>query len=371
MNISDQELKDLYELAPCGFHSLDSNGVFLHVNQTELDWLGYTYVEMVGRMKLSDILTLEGQQKFEQNFQRFKSTGEVRDLEFDFVRKDRTLLPVLLSANAVNDAQGKFRMSRSVVYNLTQRLRSHVWFRAILNAAPDAMIITSRSGDILLANTQAEKLFGYRTAEMRGLQVETLLPEPLRANHIRQRNNFFEEPKARPMGTGFEMSGLRKDGTEFPVEVSLSPLEFDRMLVAVAAVRDLTERRRTEEIARRSHAQYRLLFENSMDGILLTSPDGAILEANPSACRILGRTREALLQAGREGVLDTSDPALARFIEERARTGKATAELRGRRGDGTLFPQEVSSVVFEDDEGRKCSCVIFRDITGRKNAPQQ
>ena len=371
MNISDQEIKDLYELAPCGFHALDPNGVFLHVNQTELDWLGYHAAEMIGRMKLSDILTLEGQHKFEQNFQRFKSTGTARDLEFDFVRKDGTLLPVVISANAVRDGQGKFLMSRSVVYNLTERLRSHVWFRAILNAAPDAMIITSRSGDILLANTQAENLFGYRAGEMRGLQVETLLPEPLRINHIRQRNRFFDAPKPRPMGSGFEMSGLRRDGTEFPVEVSLSPLEFDRMLVAVAAVRDLTERRRTEEIARRSHAQYRLLFENSMDGILLTSPDGIILEANPSACRILGRAREALLQAGREGVLDTSDPALVRFIEERARTGKATAELRARRGDGALFPLEVSSVVFQDDDGRKCSCVIFRDITGRKSARQE
>jgi len=75
MNISDQEIKDLYELAPCGFHALDPNGVFLHVNQTELDWLGYHAAEMIGRMKLSDILTLEGQHKFEQNFQRFKSTG--------------------------------------------------------------------------------------------------------------------------------------------------------------------------------------------------------------------------------------------------------------------------------------------------------
>jgi len=368
MNISEHELVDLYEHAPCGFHALDSNGVFLHVNQTEIDWLGYSYDEMVGRMKLTDILTLEGLHTFEQNFQRFKTAGAVRDLEFDLVRRDGTLLPVLVSATAVSDREGRYVMSRSVVYNLSERLRSHVWFRAILDAAPDAMIIASRSGDILLANAQAEKLFGYRADEMRGRQVEMLLPEQVRASHVRHRANFFVEPQARPMGIGYEMRGLRKDGTEFPVEVSLSPLEFDQMLVAVAAIRDLTERRTNEERVRRSQAQYRLLFENSMDGILLTSPDGAIIEANPSACRILGRAREAVLVAGREGVLDTSDPAFARFIEERKRTGKATGELRGRRGDGTLFPQEVSSVVFEDADGRECSCVIFRDITARKEA---
>lgn len=368
MNISEQELVDLYEHAPCGFHSLDSSGVFIHVNQTELHWLGYNYDEMVRRMKLTDILTLEGRHTFEQNFQRLKTAGAVRDLELDFVRRDGTLLPVLVSATAVSDRQGRYLMSRSVVYNLTDRLRSHVWFRAILDAAPDAMIIASRSGDILMANVQAEKLFGYRAGELRDLQVEMLLPEQVRARHAGYRASFFVEPRARPMGLGYEMRGLRKDGTEFPIEVSLSPLEFDRILVAVAAIRDLTERLSNEERVRRSQAQYRLLVENSMDGILLTSPDGAILEANPSACRILGRTREALLQAGRDGVLDTSDPAVARFIEERKKTGRATGELRGRRGDGTLFPQEVSSVVFEDADGRECSCVIFRDITARKQA---
>lgn len=368
MNISDHELIDLYEHAPCGFHALDSRGAFLHVNQTELDWLGYSYDEMVGRMKLPDILTLEGQQAFERNFQRFKMAGTVRDLELDFVRKDSTLLPVLVSATAVSDGQGKYRMSRSVVYNLSDRLRAHSWFRAILDAAPDAMIVASRTGDILLANTQAEKLFGYRSDEMRGRSVEMLLPEQTRANHVRHRADFFVEPKPRPMGIGCEMLGLRKDGSEISVEISLSPLEFDRTLVVVAAVRDLTERHKSEENARRSYAQYRLLFENSMDGILLTLPDGKILEANPSACRILGRTREDVLKAGREGILDTSDPAVARFVEEHRSTGRAMGELRGRRGDGTLFPVEVSAVVFEDDQGKKCSCAIFRDIGARKQA---
>lgn len=368
MNIPEQELVDLYEHAPCGFHVLNSEGLFLHVNQTELDWLGYGYDEMVDRMKLTDILTLEGRHIFEQNFRRLIRAGEVRDLEFDLIRKDGTFLPVLVSATTVTDPEGKHLMSRSVIYNMAERLRSHVWFKAILDAAPDAMFITSRSGDILLTNMQAEKLFGYRIDEMRGQSVEMLLPAQSRKKHVKHRANFFHEPKARPMGIGYEMLGLKKDGTEFPVEISLSPLEFDHMLVAVAAVRDLTEHRRTEEKARRSQAQYRLLFENSMDGILLTLPDGTILQANPSACRILGRTREAVLAAGREGVLDTSDPAVARFIEERQKTGRAAGELRGRRGDGTLFPQEVSSVIFEDDQGRECSCVIFRDITARKEA---
>jgi PAS domain S-box-containing protein len=117
-----------------------------------------------------------------------------------------------------------------------------------------------------------------------------------------------------------------------------------------------------------SDPRYRLLFENSMDGILLTSPDGKILDASPSACRILGRTREQIIDAGRDGLIDTSDPNLPRLIEERQRHGRAHGELTARRADGSLFPFEFSSAVFSDSEGNQRTCIIFRDISPRKSA---
>jgi len=117
-----------------------------------------------------------------------------------------------------------------------------------------------------------------------------------------------------------------------------------------------------------SEARYRLLFENSMDGILLTAPDGRIFDANPSACSIFERTREQIIAAGRDGLMDTSDPALARLIEQRKRTGKAHGELMARHPDGTTFPIEISSVVFPDTEGNEFTCIILRDITRRKRA---
>jgi PAS domain S-box-containing protein len=117
-----------------------------------------------------------------------------------------------------------------------------------------------------------------------------------------------------------------------------------------------------------SDIRFRLLFENSMDGILLTSPNGRILDANPSACSILGRTRTQIIAEGREGVLDTSDPALAFAIEERKRTGRFHGELTARRSDGSRFPMEVSSVIFPDAEGSEFTCIIIRDISSRKRA---
>jgi len=113
---------------------------------------------------------------------------------------------------------------------------------------------------------------------------------------------------------------------------------------------------------------YEMLFENSLDGIMLTVPDGAILDANPAACRIMGRTREEILREGRQGLMDTSDPRLAVLVEERKRTGKTHGELTARRKDGTLFPVEISSVVFDNSEGNARTCLIIRDISQRKAA---
>jgi PAS domain S-box-containing protein len=116
---------------------------------------------------------------------------------------------------------------------------------------------------------------------------------------------------------------------------------------------------------------YQMLFQNSMDGIMLTSPDGHILDANPAACRIFARTREEILLAGREGLIDISDPRLPGLIAERNRSGKAHGELLARRKDGTLFAMEFSSVIFHDPAGNTRTCLIFRDISGRKAADDE
>lgn len=115
-----------------------------------------------------------------------------------------------------------------------------------------------------------------------------------------------------------------------------------------------------------SQALYQLLFQNGLDGLLLTAPDGSVLDANHAACKILGRTREEILCEGRQGLVDNSDPRLSVLISERQRTGRAHGELRARRKDGTLFPIEISSVVFQGPHGESRTCLIIRDITERK-----
>jgi len=114
-------IQDLYDNAPCGYHSLDADGVFVQMNNTELKWLGYTRDEVVGRMKFSDILTADSLNSFQKNFPGFKKRGWVNDLEFELFRKDGSTLPVLLSATAIKDEAGNYLMSRSTAYNLGDR----------------------------------------------------------------------------------------------------------------------------------------------------------------------------------------------------------------------------------------------------------
>jgi PAS domain S-box-containing protein len=131
---------------------------------------------------------------------------------------------------------------------------------------------------------------------------------------------------------------------------------------------ELAERKRAEEELRESEVRYRALFENSLDAALLTVPDGNILAANPTACRLFGRTEEEICALGREALVNTSDPRLEVLLEERARTGKASGELTFIRRDGTSFPGEVSSVLFRDKSGALRTSMIVRDISQRKQA---
>jgi len=129
--------------------------------------------------------------------------------------------------------------------------------------------------------------------------------------------------------------------------------------------KDITDHKQTQEALLESEARYRSLFENSDDAILLTAPDGRIFQANPSACRIFGRTEAEIIQMGRNGVVDETDPRLPVMLEERKRTGRVRGDLTFKRRDGQLFPGEMTSVVFRSKEGLR-TCMIIRDITESK-----
>jgi PAS domain S-box-containing protein len=164
-------------------------------------------------------------------------------------RKDGTEFPVEISLSPLQTEEATLAIS--AIRDITERKRAEQKFDGLLESAPDAMVIVDQSGTIVLVNGQTQTLFGYRREELLGQAVELLLPERFRDRHVIHRASYMANPGTRPMGVGLELAGRRKDGSEFPVDISLSAIETEEGILATAFVRDITERAAEAELKQR------------------------------------------------------------------------------------------------------------------------
>ena len=192
-----EEIEDIYNNAPCGYHSLDENGIFVRINDTELEWLGGTRSAFIGTKKFTDILTEESKIRFHQTYPVFKKTGTIKEVQFDFIRSDGSILPILLSATAVYDEKGVYKMSRSVVVDITSRkimeddiLRSHEELQQKNNA------LTLANEHLFFMNREKNQFLDIASHDLQlplvaiSMLTETLLKKNLVSGSAEERQVF-------------------------------------------------------------------------------------------------------------------------------------------------------------------------------------
>jgi protein-histidine pros-kinase len=234
----------------------------------------------------------------------------------------------------------------------------------ILGLSNDAIIVVNNDGEIVFANTKAEKLFAYDEGELIGLPIEALMPKAYRRKHEEHRNRYMKSPHSRPLMSGLELKGLRKDGRIFDAEIALTPVETDGELLVSSTVRDIS-------IDDSSEAYFRNVLESAPDAIVIIDHYGKISVVNAQAEQMFGYTREEML--GKEVEMLLPDDLQHRHISHRAAYSREPhlrpmgigMDLSAKRKDGSTFPVEISLSPVTSATGTFVSSVI-RDVTARK-----
>lgn len=415
---SAEEIRDLYEHAPCGYHSLNEQGLLIAINQTELDWLGYTRDELGDKTPITELLTPAGARLVRERFPRFIQEGHIRDLELDMVRKDGSILPILLSATALRDSEGRFIASRSTLLDITERRKADEALRLSHNALEAD--VRQRTAELRVMNEQLEQQLAQskriqaalRSSENRFRLMANSAPVLIWISDTTMACTWFNRPwlefvghpLEEELGNGWARHIHPEDldhwvkvyknsfeaRQEFKIEYrlrrydgewrclldhGLPRYEVDDVFAGfIGSCIDITEHKDALAAVRESEERLSGIIGSAMDAIITVNERQEITHFNASAENMFACTAEAALgQPVAKFIPERFRAAHANHVEGFGRTAVTKRQMGelstiyGLRTNGEQFPIEAS-ISQVRARGQKLLTVILRDISHRKRA---
>jgi PAS domain S-box-containing protein len=346
----------------------DRQGRYLMINTAGARFLGKTVAEVLGKQD-TELFSAETARAIVEGDRRIMASGEVQTFE-DVGTAAGVTRTYLSTKGPYRDAQGNIRGVIGISRDISERKRAEECFRLVVESTPSGMLMINGEGRIVLVNAQTEKMFDYCRGELLGQPVELLVPDRIRGEHPAYRAGFFANPTTRAMGGGRELYGRRRDGSEFPVEIGLTPIEMAEGLFVLSAIVDITERKRAEETRARLAAIVEssedAIFSKDLDGIILTWNRGAERMYGYSAAEVVGRPFSLLVPPEHGGEVSA--------ILEQLRRGERLEnyETVRLRKDGTRIEVSLNISPMADAAGRITGAsAISREITVRKRSERR
>src|ERR1700677_5153099 len=378
---SGAKYRGLLEAAPDAMVVVNQAGEIVLLNVRAEKQFGYSRDELIGQQVKNIIpegfaerLIADGTRSAAEALAQQIGTG----IELIARRKDGSEFPIEIMLSPLGNAEGILVTAAIRDISMRKDAETHLAqmegrYRGLLEAAPDAMVVVNPAGEIVLLNVQAEKQFGYNRDELVGQQVKNIIPEGFAERLIADGTRSAAEALAQQIGTGIELNGRRRDGSEFPIEIMLSPLESAEGVLVTAAIRNITTRRDAETHLAQMESRYRGLLEAAPDAMVVVNPAGEIVLLNVQAEKQFGYHRDELLgqkvkniipEGFAERLIADGTRSAAEALAQQIGTG---IELNGRRRDGSEFPIEIMLSPLESAEGVLVTAAI-RNITTRRDA---